>query len=183
MAAPISTTYPVEEKQRVIEHVLSEVSSGRSVSRVFTEDRQSENLPAESSFWRWHFADPELQEALGRARENGIEALLDGVIDIVDDATDDAYIEYAGQGENRTPVAKINGKAIRRASLQAEYRVKVAQMLKPRKYGAKLDVTSGGEKLEAGTTTNNDNRVQSIFAIAQQRKREEEEKLKRIMDE
>lgn len=165
-----------EEQQRISAHVLAEVATGRSVARVFREDQASHSLCHVSTFLKWVANDPVLEENLGRARQTGIEVHLDSVLDIVDDATDDVQIEVGPDG---TPRAVINGKAIRRASLQAEYRLKMAQMMKPKKYGTKVDVTSGGEKLSA-PVTNNDNRVQQLLAIALERKREDEE-LKRII--
>lgn len=134
--------YTHEEREAILEHVLTEVSTGRSVNRILKDDPF---MPAPSQFWRWHFESPVWQEKLGRARENGVETHIDEVIDIVDSATDDVYIEFDKDGD---PVAKLDGSAIARARLRAEYRLKRAQMIAPRKYGAKVDVTSGGEALK-----------------------------------
>ena len=152
--------YSPEAKAEIMNHVLVEVASGRFVSRVLRED---DGMPAASQFWKWHLEDEDYQEKLGRAREAGVEALLDEVTDIVDDATDDAFIDYVGKGEDKEPVAKINGSAIRRASLRAEYRVKLAQMMKPRKYGNKLDLTSDGKELKPGAV--NQTKIDALIAV------------------
>jgi hypothetical protein len=47
--------------------------------------------------------------------------------------------------------------------LRAEYRVKMAQMLSPKKYGNKLDLTSGGEKLPAPAA--GESKVEALLAL------------------
>jgi hypothetical protein len=112
-----------EERQAAIDHVLSAVSAGRSVRSVLLNDRGNElspRLPSVCMWWEWLTKDTALTEHLARAREFGIEALLDECIDIADNPAEDP--------------------ASRRVRI--ETRMKLAQMLKPRKYGPKLDVTS-----------------------------------------
>jgi hypothetical protein len=145
MAKPISTSYSDEEKAEIIAHVLIQVATGRFVSRVFREDKttaQGISLPSASTFWKWVFEDTsgELSEKLVRAREFGIEAILDETLDIADETISDTI-----RDENGTE--RPNSEWISRSRLRIETRTKLAQMLKPKTYGAKLDVTSGGEKL------------------------------------
>lgn len=150
---------PLEKKQKQLEHILGQVASGRSVNKVLKEDGE---MPSACTFWRWHFQDVELQNKLARARETGVEAILAEVIDIADEDNGDAVIEYDKDGQ---PYATIDGQTVQRSKLRAEMRLKYAQMIAPRKYGAKLDVTSGGEKLPA-PTHQIDARVQSIVMQA-----------------
>lgn len=112
-----------QERQAAIDHVLSAVCAGRSVRGVLLNDRRdvlSLRLPSVAIWWEWLTKDPALTEHLARAREFGIEALLDECIDIADNDAEDP--------------------ASRRVRIDT--RMKLAQMLKPRKYGARLDVTS-----------------------------------------
>jgi hypothetical protein len=138
-------SYSDEEKDEIIAHVLVQVASGRFVSRVFDEDETTENgirMPARSTFWKWVFEDNEgeISDKLVRAREAGIEALLDEALDIADDAQFDTRKNDAG-----TEIP--NSEWISRSRLRVETRMKLAQMMKPKTYGPKLDVTSGGEKI------------------------------------
>jgi hypothetical protein len=137
--------YTDEEKDEILAYVLVQVSTGRFVSRVFREDQTTDNgikLPAAWTFWRWMLEDEsgELDAKLLRAREKGIEALLDETIDIADQATLDTI--RGEEGEERP-----NTEWLQRSKLRIETRIKLAQMMKPKTYGPKLDVTSGGEKL------------------------------------
>lgn len=151
MARPVTTSYTDEERAEIIAHVLVQVATGRFVSRVFREDKTTAdgvNLPAHSTFWLWVFQDEndgnaqgeKLSDKLARAREFGIEALLDETVDIADET---AFDTIRGEEGNDRP----NTEWISRSKLRIETRVKLAQMMKPKKYGAKVDVTSGGEKI------------------------------------
>jgi hypothetical protein len=141
MAAPITTTYTEEQREAIIAHVLAEVSGGRAVSRILRED---DGMPASSQFWRWHFESEDLQEKVARARLNGVEAIMDETLDIADDGTND-WIEK--KRDDGSTYDALNAEHVQRSKLRVDTRHKYAQMIAPRKYGAKLDLTSGGEKI------------------------------------
>lgn len=137
--------YTDDEKAEIAAFVIVQVATGKFVSRVFREHKTTSNgikMPARETFYGWVFEDAtnELDDKLMRAREYGIEALLDEVTDITDCTANDTLKDADGN-------ARPNTEWISRSRLRAEYRVKLAQMLKPKKYGAKLDLTTGGEKL------------------------------------
>lgn len=121
-----------EARAAALAYILAGVAGGRGVERVIREDSGKEGvprLPSKPVFWQWHFADPRLQDELVRAREAGIEAHVDQIIEIAD-GTDEAPSEDP---------------AVRRVRIYA--REKAAAMLKPKKYGPKMDLTSNGETL------------------------------------
>lgn len=142
MAAPISTTYSEAERELIILHVLAELSGGRAVSRILRED---EGMPAQSQFWRWHAESEELQVKVARARENGVEAVMDETLEIADDGTND-WVERSR--DDGSTYEALNGEHVQRSKLRIDTRHKYAQMIAPRKYGPKIDVTSGGEKID-----------------------------------
>jgi hypothetical protein len=152
--------YTDEEKAEIAAHVIVQVSCGRFVSRIFREDETTENgikLPAAWTFWRWVLEDEtgELDAKITAARARGIEALLDETIDIADETAFDTI-----KDENSE---RPNNEWISRSRLRIDTRVKLAQMLKPKKYGQKLDVTSGGEKL--GNDLDDVSRAMRLAAI------------------
>jgi len=149
MAKPITTSYSDEERAEIIAHVLVQVATGRFVSRVFREDQTTSTgvkLPAHSTFWLWVFQDSgdehseKLSDKLVRAREFGIEALVDETVDIADETAFDTIKDENGS-------ERPNNEWISRSKLRIETRLKLAAMLKPKTYGAKVDITSGGEKI------------------------------------
>jgi hypothetical protein len=167
--------YTDEERAEIIAHVLVNVACGRFVSRIFREDDMTENgilLPAEKTFWYWILVDDaandgELGKKLAQARTHGIEALLDEVPLIADTPVmgEEVSIERDPELEEdrkRGSVTDLNGNPvdgtivkvkrsdmIAHRKLQIETRIKIAQMMNPKKYGPKVDVTSGGEKIGA----------------------------------
>lgn len=132
MATRITGVYSEEQRADIIAHVIAEVASGRPVSRVLKED---EGMPASSQFWRWVYVDgtPELQSKVARARGDGQEALLDEIVPIADEKLP------ADPDKARAAVAH--------RKLRIETRVRSAQMLKPKTYSPKLDITSDGEQI------------------------------------
>lgn len=137
--------YTAEEKAEVAAHVLVNVACGRFVSRIFREDETTATgvkLPNPATFWKWVLEDEtgELDNKLADARARGIEAILDETLDIADNTTNDTIRSEAG-------VDQPNTEWITRSRLRIDTRVKLAQMMKPKKYGPKLDLTSGGERL------------------------------------
>lgn len=118
-------TYSAKEREAIIAHVLAEAATGRPVSRTLAED---EGMPDRVTFWRWHADDEALRNNLARARMNGSDALLDQAVAIADEPVED----QVGVADKRVRI---------------DTRIRAAQMLAPRKYGPKMDLTTGGEKL------------------------------------
>ena len=169
MEKQIGTPYAPEAREEIIDHVLAELATGRSINKTLTED---EGMPASSVFWRWVSQSEETQNKLVHARGLAVEKWLSEVIEIVDEPTGEAYIDYDRDGH---PVAKMSGDSVRRAIMRAEYRLKAAAMLLPKRYGAKVDVTSGGEALKPTQLT--DNRVQALVTMAIERAAEAKARL------
>lgn len=151
--------YSPEAKAEIVKHVCAELAKGRPVNRTINED---DGMPDETTFYGWLFDDEELAQKVERAREFGATALIDEAKAIADDATDDAEIVWEGK-DGKYARARINGKAIRRSALMVDTRLKLAAMIAPRRYGAKLDLTSGGDKLPAPAA--NQTKVDALIAI------------------
>ena len=171
--------YNDDDKQRIADHVIEQCATGRALSRVLKDDDGMCTVP---TFLEWCENDSALLNKVTRAREHGVEVLLDETLEIADETNADAYIETAADGTQR---AKIDGEAIQRSKLRVLTRQQYASMIAPRKYGNRLDLTSGGEKLEApqvNQVTLVDARVQSLIAIAMQRREEEQVLLQDLME-
>lgn len=140
---------PDAERQRIINHVLGELSVGRPVSRTLCEDN---DLCSQDTFWRWIWEDEsgELAEKVSQARANGIEARLDRALMIAEtpmpgEIRVDKHINVGGEAVPVTEVRHEDMLGHRKLLIDTE--IKAAQMLKPKTYGPKLDLTSAGEKI------------------------------------
>lgn len=140
MAATIASTYTEDEKAAIVSHVCEQVSAGRGLVRVLQED---DGMPSWTTWWRWAWNDPDLETQVVRARERGVEARL----------TKAQHIADLGE---IVPLDGLSGVELERAMLQRDPKVmklridaeiKFAQMLKPKTYGPKLDLTTDGNAL------------------------------------
>ena len=117
-------------------HIFSEVASGRALTRVLDED---ENMPGRATFWRWHMEDESIRDNLARARENGVEVHMEEALAIADQTMEGETVTVGPEG----PITKREDMLGHR-KLQIETRLKRAAMIKPRKYGPKVDLAHSG---------------------------------------
>jgi hypothetical protein len=154
--------YSLEAKAEIIEHVIRELVKGeRGVSRILRED---EGMPCLYTWYLW-LEDEEINRSIERAREIASTKLLEETLDIADAANADVYIVEDKDG---TPRAKIDGEAIQRSKLRIYAREMLATKLAPKKFGPKVDVTSGNEPIKPAQL--NDNRLQAIVGMVAERK-------------
>lgn len=139
MAAPKTTTIPPERRAEIIKHVLQEVAGGRAVSRILREDA---GMPCRSTWWNWYFSDQNLVDKVALARANGVESIVDEALDIAD--TPEIGKVETDDGEK---VVVRTEDMLGHRKLRVETRLKYAQMIAPRKYGSKIDLTTGGDPL------------------------------------
>jgi len=151
------------ERQRIADHVLSQLATGRGLSKIFEEDAKSAKLCGLATWYRWTLKDQSLREEVAQARELGCERLVEEMIEI-------------GDNKRADPDAQS-----RRVRIYA--REKAVQMLAPRRFNLqRLDLTSGGKPLEAPkSVTLIDNRIQSVLMLVQQRK-DDDEKVRALLE-
>lgn len=154
MTRPATPAYTDQERADIIAHVLAELSSGVPISRTLGPDRE-EWLCSERCFWNWYYDadadDPNgLVQKVTRARECGIEAKMDQAMHVAEtpmlgEIKVDKHINIGGEA---VPVTETRHEdMLGHRKLMVDTIIKQAQMLKPKKYGSRLDLTSGGDKI------------------------------------
>jgi hypothetical protein len=98
-------------------------------------------MPAISTVFRWIREDDEFQKQYMRACEERTEAMAEYVLDISDDGRNDWMESRGGY--------IVNKEATERSKLRIETRKWLMAKMKPKKYGDKIDVTSGGERIKS----------------------------------
>jgi hypothetical protein len=147
------------DRGKVLPIIFAEVASGRSLDRVLNE---TSGMPSSSTFWRWHMEDEEIRDNLARARENGVERLMDECVDIADTQEIGERIKVDEDGNEEITREDMLG----HRKLRIETRMKYAQMIAPRKYGVhRVDLTSGGDRLESTDETAVAVRVASLLRM------------------
>ena len=130
---------PTKYTQELADEICALLAEGLSLRSVCTD----ESLPDKSTVFRWLREHKEFQDQYTRAKEESADAMAEDTIDIADDGTND-YMTIT-KGDKSYEV--VNGEAIQRSKLRVETRKWLMAKMKPKKYGDKLDLTSGGDKI------------------------------------
>lgn len=124
-------------------HIMAQLASGRSVSTILREDA---GMPPAHVFWYRLYKDDDLYQKISRARDFGADACVEQATHIA--MTPHEGVEYEEGVGPQGPFRKIKrGDMLGHRKLAVDTLLKRAQMIAPRKYGPKLDLTSDGEKI------------------------------------
>lgn len=132
------TGRPSDFTQEVAEQICDLLAGGRSLRSICDMD----DMPAQSTVFRWLEASEPFREQYARAREAQADTLFDEIVDIADDGRNDWMERISSEGE--VVGWKENGEAARRSQIRIEARKWVAGKLRPKKYGEKIEVEHGG---------------------------------------
>jgi hypothetical protein len=125
------TIYTNAKIAELCPQICSRIAEGESLNRICKEG----GMPSKGEFLGWVLADIEaapggVADQYARARQLQAEGWAEQIVDVSDAATD----------RDSAQVAKV----------RIDARKWVAAKLIPKKYGDRIDVTSGGEKMQAG---------------------------------
>jgi hypothetical protein len=122
-------------------------------------------MPSQEAVYSWLRVNAAFREQYVRAREDQAEFYLDEIIAISDDTTHDT--KHTDSGE------QPNSEWISRSRLRVDARKWAMSKLAPKKYGDKIDLTTGGESLNLTA----EDRAAKLLAIqeAAARRRAEQE--------
>ena len=131
--------YSLEEIETIFTKICEEIETGRSLRSILKED---ENMPSSSTFFIWLKEDVQKSKRYELATDLRTDILFDEIIEI-------AYNTEEGTTTKETE----RGVEITTGDMLGHRRLKIDALkwslskLNPKKYGDKLDMTSGGEKL------------------------------------
>lgn len=116
-------------------------TSSKSLKKICETDE----MPSVSTVLKWLNTNEAFLRQYTRAKEEQADLLVDEMIEIADDGSQDldGYNDYGKPIENK--------EFVNRSRLKVETRKWIASKLKPKRYGEKLDVTSGDKPLEGQT--------------------------------
>lgn len=126
---------PSDYTPDIADTICERIALGDSVRTI----TQSDDMPSERTVYVWLQKNIDFQQQYARARASQAERMLDEIIQIADDVSQDT--EYGDAGP------KANAEWINRSRLRVDARKWAMSKLAPKKYGDKLDLTSDGEKI------------------------------------
>lgn len=130
---------PTLFNKEVADKICQRLMLGESLRKICKDN----DMPELSTVIYWLQDSEEKKEFImqyARAREVQMELMGDDILEIADDGTNDLMIIENG--------AEIENKEVtNRSKLRVETRKWIMSKLAPKKYGDKIDVTTGGEAL------------------------------------
>jgi hypothetical protein len=134
---------PTDYTPELASHICRELAEGRSLRSIC----QDEEMPGRSTVYDWLDANLHgFPDQYARARMRQADTMLDEIIEIADDRSNDVQqIEIAPE----VKVDRVDYEVINRSKLRVDARKWVMSKLAPKKYGdsRQLDVTSGGQRV------------------------------------
>ena len=136
--------YTDEQKTRAKEKIISGIVSGKSLIRILDADSLLE-LPSERTIFNWLnskslYFDAEFLQNYARAQTVRAEREFEDILAIADDQEGDVYLDEHGN-------QLTNHNVIQRARLRVDARKWRLAKMQPKKYGDKVDLTSGDKPI------------------------------------
>jgi hypothetical protein len=121
------------------ETICDRLAEGESLRAICA----GEDMPGTTTVKRWLRSNEEFRAQYARAREEQAEHYLDQIMEIADDGSNDYMTITKGDA-----IYNVENKEVTsRSKMRIDTRKWAMSKLAPKKYGEKLDITSGGEKL------------------------------------
>jgi len=125
---------PEKPDPKICDALIDWIEKGQTL-RDFCRQK---NMPAYSTIYRWAEKDEEFAARLARARDIGQDLLAEETLEIIDTFP----IEAVNNETKRLDAAHVTWLRNR-----CEQRMKLLAVWNPRKFGQRVDVTSGGKGL------------------------------------
>lgn len=125
---------PTDYTQDLADRICNELSEGNSLRRVCLE----EYMPSKTTVFKWFRLYPQFVDQYARAKEESADVDMETIEDLGDIAIEDA---------KNPKNAKSSNAIISAYKLKADNLKWAASKKKPKKYGDKTDITSGGEPI------------------------------------
>lgn len=132
------------------EKILRRIASGESL-RAVCKDKEA-GMPDTSTVFDWIHKDPEFANQYARARELQSDALVDEILEIADDGSNDTYTTVDDDGN---VVERVNHDHIARSKLRVDARKWYASKVYPKRYGDRQEIEHTGkiESIVVNVTT------------------------------
>lgn len=124
---------PSSYTDKKAERICDALASGRSLRSICADD----GMPDQTTVFAWLAKHDDFRQRYARAREAQADALLEEILQISDDGSNDTYTD--DNGNTRTDYD-----VVARSKLRVDARKWAMAKMAPKKYGDKLDVEHGG---------------------------------------
>lgn len=135
---------PSKYSQELADTICLRLACGESMRSVCRDS----DMPSMQTMWTWLREKPDFLEQYERAKQESADAMSEDALALADESAEVIV------GDDRSDSARVQAK-----KLQVDTRKWLMAKMKPKKYGDKVDVTSGGKPLPllGGITRDTDN--------------------------
>ncbi len=133
---------PSKYTPELVEEICERLSKGEPLAQICRDD----GMPHVATVARWGEGGSEqavdVSRRVAQARENGLDHMAADCLNIADDNSRDKRILEDGR-------EVVDSDVVQRAKLRIETRLKLLACWDPKRYGNKIDHTSGGNPIPA----------------------------------
>lgn len=126
--------------QDLADAICEELALGTSLRTVCS----MEGMPSVKTVFNWFRIHEEFLQQYTRAKQESADAMAEEILDISDDGTNDWMTITTKRGDE---IEVLNKEALQRSRLRVETRKWLMSKMKPKVYGEKLDLSTGGNPL------------------------------------
>lgn len=132
---------PTIYTQKLGKEICSKIALGESVIHICADEK----MPVSSTIYLWLLDEDkkEFSEYYARARNIQAELMFEELLDIADDGSNDYMTIKKGDKEYNVEDREVTNRSKLRVDARKWYLSKVL----PKKFGDKMDVTSGGKPI------------------------------------
>jgi len=140
---------PTIYTQELADKICEKIAQGSSMRKACKDD----DMPTISTVFCWFRTKEGFSAQYAKATEERTEAMAEDILDISDDASLDVLTEKKIKGPDGKFInVQIENKEFtNRSRLRVDTRKWIMSKMKPKKYGDKVDVTSGDAPLKGNT--------------------------------
>ncbi len=125
---------PTDFTPELAARICEQLAQGQSLRQIARMD----GMPDRSTILRWVDKSQDFRDQYARAREAGLDAMADEIVEIADDGTGDEWTDDNG-------VEHVNSDVINRSRLRVDTRKWIMSKLAPKKYGDRVDHAVTGD--------------------------------------
>lgn len=130
---------PSDYSQELADKICEKIVMGNSLRSICSD----ESIPCIATIFNWFRTHPEFLEQYEIATSARSDTLVEEMLDISDDGTNDWMEKFGKEGE---PIGwQVNSEHIQRSRLRVDTRKWIASKLKPKKYGEKQTLEHTGK--------------------------------------
>lgn len=155
------STYTIE----LADEICERIANGEPLRVICREP----HMPSWVTVYTWRKTYPQFSERFALARELGADAIAEEALEIADNTQIGERTEESDQG-----FKTVREDMLGHRKLQIDTRLKLLAKWFPKKYGDKIDVTTGNESLNL-TAEDRAAKLATLAAAAAKRKAEQED--------